>query len=351
MRKPVFAIYLLLITFVLSEVVLRYLGTYDTYTESIGRPYQSMYGVSNPSIYHRYPPLQPLVLPNTDFSYVYEINSQGIREKEYKIQSPDSTIRIMVTGDSFSEGMGAPYDSTWPHLLEKYLKNELGNIEVLNTGVAGNDPIYDYLIYRDSLHQYQPNYIIVSLNASDFTDYLIRGGFERINDGKTETFRKGPWFEPLYKYSRWLRVVLHRTKFPYRGVFADENKLLENVDSTIHCFSAVIDSFQMLVEKDKTKLIVLLYSTPSEIIYPNKINAKIEAEFENLEKQLSIEGIPCINIWSEMRNLFEHSNASTYTYKNDMHYNPNGYNQMALLIEKHLLETGIIEGNIQRKGP
>lgn len=344
MKKLSYAFYLAIVVFVLSEIALRFIHMHDTYAEGVGDSYRTMYGITNSTIYHLHLPNLVYTPPNNDFSYGYATNSFGVREKNYPTNKPDSTILIFTAGDSFSEGMGAPYDSTWPHLLQSYLQADSLRAEVFNTGVAGNDPVYDYVFYRDSLRQFNPDYIIVPLNASDFTDYIIRGGFERINKDGSETFRKAPWYETLYKYSRWCRVAVHSTeKFPYKGVFATEEELLENIDNTMKNFESVIDSFVEIGKANNTKIIVLLYSTPSEIYWNNNINRKMETAFRLFENESKEKNIAVVNIWTEMIDKFKGKEISQYTYENDKHYNANGYNYMALIIAKKMKEQKLLQ--------
>jgi len=66
------------------------------------------------------------------------INSLGFRGREYAREKPPGTKRIVILGDSFAFGAGAPADVIFPTRLETLLNSEkpFGPVEVLNLGVS-----------------------------------------------------------------------------------------------------------------------------------------------------------------------------------------------------------------------
>lgn len=332
------------IVFLCADTYLRLTGRYNTYAESIGRKYTSYYNAVCPTWYIVRWANDTSNSENSDFHYSCVTNKLGLREKDFGKSKPDSAIRIFVTGDSFSEGEGAPYDSTWAHLLNSYLNKDGIKAEVLNTGVAGSDPVYNYVLHRDILKGYKADYIIVSVNSSDFTDYMLRGGFERFYTDGTTHYKKGPWYEPIYKYSFLARGIIERVgRFPFRGIFSNEEEFSVSADKAIACYRSVVDSFINLTKADSTRIIVLLYATPAEIRFDNKEGKRFHQAFIDLQQQLTEKNIPCINIWDGLKAQLVNKNYLQYTYPNDPHYNPFGYNLMAQLVEKQLLQQQLLK--------
>lgn len=65
------------------------------------------------------------------------INQLGFRGKEYSLQKPPETLRLIALGDSFTFGAGAPEEVLFTTLLEKRLNEQLEKqVEVLNLGVS-----------------------------------------------------------------------------------------------------------------------------------------------------------------------------------------------------------------------
>jgi len=61
-------------------------------------------------------------------------------------------------------------------------------IETLNGGVSGSDPFYSYYILRYKLLKYHPDLVVLTINKTDFDDFVCRGGDERfLSNGKIQT--------------------------------------------------------------------------------------------------------------------------------------------------------------------
>jgi len=83
----------------------------------------------------------------------YNYNSRGFRDEEWPIDLNDV---IWCIGDSFTVGIGQPYEETWPFLLQKNIGKRC-----LNLGESGcsNDTIS--LRIKEIYKLYQPKLIIV----------------------------------------------------------------------------------------------------------------------------------------------------------------------------------------------
>jgi hypothetical protein len=86
-----------------------------------------------------------------DVSYHY--NSRGFRDKEWP---KDLSKAIWCVGDSFTVGLGQPFEETWPYLLQKKL-----NKRCLNLGEDGcsNDTIS--LRAEEIYKLYKPKLIVI----------------------------------------------------------------------------------------------------------------------------------------------------------------------------------------------
>jgi len=73
----------------------------------------------------------------------YRINSLGFRDRVVRdVPLQGGKRRILVIGDSFTEGIGIDYEKTFAGLMDEALAPR--GIEVLNAGVASYTPIIDY---------------------------------------------------------------------------------------------------------------------------------------------------------------------------------------------------------------
>ncbi len=131
-----------------------------------------------------------------EFKYWHRYNSLGLRGKD---PSKDTAkINIVGLGDSYTEGVGTPEDSTWLQLVENNLnqvrRGQLKKIQCINGGIMGNEPIAEYIILKELLLPYKPRVVILAVNCTDISDIVELGGWERFNNNH----RKIPWYAYIY---------------------------------------------------------------------------------------------------------------------------------------------------------
>jgi hypothetical protein len=104
------------------ELFLRFgLARYATYSESNHGRYESIYKPWHVAWFHVYPALKSVDLRKTEFTHFRTINSLGLTGPEPVLAKARGEYRILVLGDSFTEGVGAPADSTWARVVERAL--------------------------------------------------------------------------------------------------------------------------------------------------------------------------------------------------------------------------------------
>ncbi len=87
------------------------------------------------------------LVPNTQVDYSWQngekyqliVNSVGlVDQSKRQVQPNSSKYRILFLGDSFTEGVGYPYNQTFPSLLGKKYSAE--KVEILNSGLQSYSP-------------------------------------------------------------------------------------------------------------------------------------------------------------------------------------------------------------------
>ncbi|MCW5906361.1 MAG: hypothetical protein KIS94_00740 [Chitinophagales bacterium] len=221
MQGVVVAIIAVLVSLYLAEVYLRFIYKYPlTYSERQGGEYRTMYNSphnkiehsdkrANPSKTYHTNVMEPFHLRNyntTEFNYTNEhFNSLGLRGE----LPPRGKKVICAMGDSFTESFGAPADSTWPKLLGNMLQTIDTNLAVLNAGISGSDPFFEFKLLQQLQQQYLVTEAIFMVNCSDLLDVMTKGGNERFLENGDLLFCKAPWWEPLYAISHVFRLAMH----------------------------------------------------------------------------------------------------------------------------------------------
>lgn len=137
------------------------------------------------------------------------INALGFRDaREYSLDKPANTFRILVLGDSVTFGHGALEDTTYPYLLEQRLKQWRPEVnwQVWNLGVPGYNTRQELAYLERVGPRYKPDLVIIGFFENDLTD----------NDVPTEaTFRRrigssvqGVMQRWLYSYELYKRILL-----------------------------------------------------------------------------------------------------------------------------------------------
>ena len=111
---------------------------------------------------------------------VYKINSDSLNiEKDFKIEKPDNTFRVVTLGDSWTFGMFVNTNVNYPSMLEKKLNtmtcDGIDNFEVINLGMIGYDVTYSAERYAIRGKKYNPDLIIWFIKDHNFyfyEDYL-----------------------------------------------------------------------------------------------------------------------------------------------------------------------------------
>lgn len=102
-----------------------------------------------------------------------EINSDGFRDREYSLEKPNNTKRIIALGDSFTFPLGVNVSDGWPKVLEKLLNsNQKTSLtyEVLDMGVIKYDMREYVEMYKAKGIKYNPDVIIVGYVGNDVND-------------------------------------------------------------------------------------------------------------------------------------------------------------------------------------
>jgi hypothetical protein len=109
------------------------------------------------------------------------INSAGFRDKEFNLTKPPATLRIAVLGDSKTEGMQVPLNSTFAKQLEAMLNKQFGrakvsgqaqHYEVLNFGMSAFSTGQEYLQYLCQVQKYHPDIVVVIYHYGDLEENI-----------------------------------------------------------------------------------------------------------------------------------------------------------------------------------
>jgi lysophospholipase L1-like esterase len=141
----------------------------------------------------------------SEFRFRVVTNALGFRDPRLPGPKPPATVRVVVVGDSFTQGYGVREDEAYPRRLEARLgaHDAARRFEVVNLGVPGTNP-RDYLgNLRDVGLAYRPDVVLVAVGANDVHDVRIQPrtgtqfGWERLSEAQRAVARPRPLWRRL----------------------------------------------------------------------------------------------------------------------------------------------------------
>jgi hypothetical protein len=117
------------------------------------------------------------------------INRDGQRDREHSRTKPPNTVRFAILGDSMTEALNVPLESTFWSVLERELKSckAFGNrdVEIVNFGVSGYGTAQQLLTFRHRAAAYSPDVTVLAFYA---------GNDVRNNSKELEPVKLRPFF-------------------------------------------------------------------------------------------------------------------------------------------------------------
>ncbi len=326
------------------ELFLRF-GTdqYATHRERAkGASYRSINRHTGRSSLNVHKPNIDLKRKRHEFTHSRQTNSLGLSEKEISPEKVNGEYRIITLGDSFTEGIGALYEQTWVKVMERKLSAFIPGrtITTINAGISGSDVVYEYMLLKEILLDYDPDLVVVATNSSDINDIIIRGGMERFQpDGTIRAGHTAPDWEWIYGISYIFRSIVHEL-LDYNKILIKEKdvpgrklKAIGNIVATTTLFSKLAD------DRDFDFLLV---------VHPSRSTVKrghhsdrmvtLTAGLKNL---LDIEMIDVLEQWQES-GVIAAENAESIYWPLDGHHNSEGYRLLGEAVADRIMELNLI---------
>lgn len=318
----------------LLEILLCIVPVGRTYWENQGNAYSSIFVPSKNRLFHHNAGIS-FWQKNVEFEYAYHTNQSGFVGEAWQLDKPAGKKRIVTSGDSFTEGVGAPMDSSYPVLLQRTLGE---NYEVLSVGVAGSDPVFGYKIVEEIMLPYRPDIVVQTIAENDiFFDIGIRGGMERFVGDSVLKYNDPPIIEPLYAISYTSRVFIevlgfsYINKWMYDSYVQDEAVIKEKNEILFD----LISRYEQLAAANHFEVYIVFLP----MIHEMK-TGKYRFDVAPLKNHIAaLQHVRCIDLMPCYREAMEQKYALIHKYywKQDKHHNSAGYQLMAKCIAAELL--------------
>lgn len=122
-----------------------------------------------------------------EYNALYQINSMGLRDREYRSKEA-GVFTVLLVGDSFSVSHGLTIDDSFSRQLERALQKEVissgksTKVQVVNAAAGGYSPYNYWKAYRRWAPIFRPDIVVIGLSPDDydcdneFSSYVVKNG-------------------------------------------------------------------------------------------------------------------------------------------------------------------------------
>jgi lysophospholipase L1-like esterase len=292
--------------------------------------YATLLYVNAKNPYNVWPPLETHQLASEEFCYNRFTNTLGFADSRWAIEKPVGIKRILVLGDSYVEGDGAPADSSFPAMLNSILKSKDAAVEVMNAGTCGSDPFFNFKNLHERLLVYKPDLIIQNITTSDLLhDVSFRGGMERFKPDGTVVYKANSWIIVFSECSYIFRVAM----LVFENIYVRTDLYERKTDQLVN---KLLSDYQQLLSNNQAKLMLVIMPKERELA-----SNELAYNFNNIKSECyQITGSNAVDLLPLYKSYADQHKQPTgfYYWKKDRHHNSKGYEMMASVLADSVLQ-------------
>ncbi len=173
---------------------------------------------------------------------VVESNRDGFRDRDYELDKSEGVFRILVLGDSYTEGRQVAAEHRFTNRLEERLRDDGVHAEVMNYGLSGYGTAQELEVLKHFGPIYRPDLVLVAFlhhndirnNAASLEPDRVRPFYRLHADGRLEVAYPDPpspgWGKRLLRNVRLLYFIRDRLERLNAGY--GRGNLVDNLQGT-----------------------------------------------------------------------------------------------------------------------
>ena len=352
----------------------------------------------------RHPRNYSIQIRNPEFIYDLKTNSQGLRYREVSLRKPGLQFRMLVLGDSFTEGFGVGMNQAFPAVLERLASAGGSGVEFINAGISTFN-VADYRrLLLDLGLSYEQDGVLIGVYKNDLSGRgsgakhrwkILHKLWPRTYTALEERYRYIRWASadrpasrsldfvleearkngiPEKRISSWLEFLRQQTLVDfedalliapqyYKRALLNPTYFVDNMDIRTEKAHAkwvtLINDLKGIIEYCReNRLWVGVVYLPSYVQYDhNAVAFWRRAGFDVPDKWLTEEPEIArrLSAWSQARKVpflsltdaFQKAPKDTpykYNWPADGHWNAAGHEVAALSIYRWLSQIGVVRG-------
>ncbi len=215
---------------------------------------------SNPRIGYELVPHFEATTGGAMLDFAGKANSLGFRDREHALAKKPGVYRILVLGDSITQGLSIERaEDIYTSVLERQLNTDGVRVEVLNFGVSGYNTQQEVETLREKGLRFAPDMVVLAACVND--SYLDCGGILRYLQAEKDQHRVAIGTPPVLTRSALGRLLWVTLESAGGGSTSLQEEFTELADNTMgenlaelarlataHDFEVVVLWFPRLVD-------------------------------------------------------------------------------------------------------
>ncbi len=305
------------------EYYLYFFSPHIDSSQRIASPYYlSPYSAKGADRYNGLKPNREIRYSGPEFDYYRKTNHLGLTDP--RISDVARKCAILCLGDSFTEGFGVPYDSSWVQVAERKVNEQVSGIEFLNAGNSGSDPFFHTVLYNEKLNHLDAKVVIMALNYSDLSEVITRRGRKRFVKENVK-YSPSPRYEALFA-SSYLAKIITKDALNYNELLIPKQNFEKHLANANAIILEELKTFGTQLKANGATLVVVINPILDELL----ANEYLLHDWPNTFKDFNL---------IDLLALSDKTRAQSIYYPLDGHYNTKGYNLMGEAIAEWLIEN------------
>ena len=211
----------------------------------------------------------------------FKTNHRGSR---FYGNEKNSEIKVLVIGDSMTNGPYTSNDKTWFAYFAKQLElRSKKNVYIEAIGSGGYGNFQQYLLAKEILKNYNPDFVILQLcTANDF--------YNNTYEWESNSIIRNQYVRRPYLVNNKIKYYDGFLKYIYRSFFYENIKIVNRVDW----------------------ILILLQSIFYNLFYDIKNASDIVKDSENLQRYKNTSILTTDNIFFKIKRLFPNKNIYSF---------------------------------------
>ena len=277
------------------------------------------------------------------------LNGSGLRGREIKLEKPAGEFRIVTLGDSTTFGAKVETHQTFSYILEKQLRAEGINANVINGGLPGTNIWQQVLFFERKLAAMHPDLVIVYSGPNFRKDlYYIRHNMSKVPKHGMSQFALyrllRRWIKPVSASGVYSQHV--QAYFPDREPEVPEEMMVIDTREDLARLKQVCDRIGAKVVALAVMPLHAFLSAQEDgvgIDSPEWSQYYHTANLATLiPEQAKTLGIDTIELQND---FYQHFNNGEL-FADQVHLSPAGHKLMAELLDRELRKLNVLPSNL-----